>query len=51
MTMYDRTVAGFSRRELMKIGWTLGAAAVVQPLFARPLFGKPTFDAYPSTRR
>ena len=28
MTLYDRTIARFSRRELMKIAWMLGAAAV-----------------------
>ena len=47
MTMNDRTVAGFTRRELMKIGWALGAAAIAQPLFTRRLLGKPIFDAYP----
>src|SRR6185295_13602311 len=47
MTIYDRTVARFSRRELMKIGWTLGAAAVAQPLLGRRLFAKPIFESYP----
>jgi len=47
MTIYDRTVAGFSRRELMKIGWTLGAAAIASPLPSRRLLAKPIFDSYP----
>ena len=47
MTIYDRTVARFSRRELMKIGWTLGAAAVAQPFLERRLLAKPIFESYP----
>ena len=47
MTFYDRAVAGLSRRELLKIGWMLGAAAVAQPLSSRRLLAKPIFDAYP----
>src|SRR6266699_1380235 len=47
MTIYDRTVAGFSRRQLMKIGWTLGAAAIAQPFLTRRLLGKPVFETYP----
>jgi alkaline phosphatase D len=49
MTIYERTVAGFSRRELMKIAWMLGAAAVAAPLFSRRALAKPIFDAYPFT--
>src|SRR6478672_6819046 len=47
MTIYNRTVARFSRRELMKIGWTLGAAAVAQPFLERRLLAKPIFESYP----
>ena len=47
MTIYDRTIARFSRRELMKIGWILGAAAIAPPLLARRLGAKPIFDGYP----
>ena len=47
MTFYDRTVARLSRRELMKIGWMLGAAAIAPPLLTRRLLAKPIFDAYP----
>jgi alkaline phosphatase D len=44
---YDRAVAGLSRRELMKIVWALGAAAIAPPLAGRRLLAKPVFDAYP----
>src|SRR5258707_15769523 len=47
MTVYDRTVARFSRRQLMKIGGPLGAAAVAQPVLGRRLFAKPIFESYP----
>ena len=47
MTTYDRTVAGFSRRERMKTGWRLGAAAIAQLLLTRRLLAKPIFDTYP----
>jgi len=47
MTIYDRTVARFSRRELMKIAWILGAGAIAPPLLTRRLMAKPIFDAYP----
>jgi alkaline phosphatase D len=46
MTLYDRTIARFSRRELMKIAWMLGAASVAPPILTRVL-GKPIFEAYP----
>ena len=49
MTIYDRTLAGFSRRELMKIAWLIGAAAIAPPLLTRRLLAKPIFDAYPFT--
>lgn len=49
MTLYDRTVAGFSRRQLMAIGWRLGVAAVAQPFLPRRLLAKPIFETYPFT--
>src|SRR5262245_1694163 len=49
MTLYDRTIARFSRRELMKLAWMLGAAAVAPPVFTRRLIAQPIFDAYPFT--
>ena len=47
MTLYERTSARFSRRELMKIAWMLGAAAVAPPVATRRVIAKPLFDAYP----
>jgi alkaline phosphatase D len=47
MTFFDRTLAGFSRREPLKLGWMLGAAAVAQPVLSRRLLARPVFDAYP----
>jgi alkaline phosphatase D len=49
MTLYDRTLARMSRRELMKLAWLLGAAAVAPPVLTRRLFAKPVFDSYPFT--
>ena len=49
MTLYDRTLAQMSRRDLMKLAWLLGAAAVAPPVLTRRLFAKPIFDAYPFT--
>src|SRR5438045_5838763 len=46
-TIYDRTLARMSRRELMKLAWILGAAAVAPPMLTRRAFAKPIFDAYP----
>ena len=47
MTIYARTLARLSRRELMKIACALGAAAVGSPIVGKRLFAKPVFDAYP----
>src|SRR5882672_1224626 len=47
MPIYDRTLARMSRRELMKLAWILGAAAVAPPILTRRAFAKPIFDAYP----
>src|SRR5207245_6610971 len=47
MTIYDRTLARFSRRELMKLAWMLGAAAVAPPILTRRVFAKPVFEAFP----
>src|SRR5207244_5839310 len=49
MTTYDRMLARFSRRELMKIAWTLGAAAIAPPIFTRRTLAQPIFDTYPFT--
>jgi len=48
--VYDRALQRLSRRELMKIAWALGAAAVARPLEARRQNGvSPYFSAYPFT--
>ncbi len=47
ITCYDRAVARLSRRELMKIAWTLGAAAVARPLVEPRVLAQPVFNAYP----
>src|SRR5437879_5529079 len=47
MTIYDRTLARMSRRELMKVAWILGAAAIARPVLTRRVLAKPIFDAYP----
>src|SRR5262245_36495518 len=47
MTFCDRTPAGLSRRELLKIAWYLGAGAVAAPLTARRTLARPIFDTYP----
>jgi len=49
MTIYDRTLATMSRRELLRIGWILGAAAVAPPVLARRVLAKPIFESYPFT--
>jgi alkaline phosphatase D len=49
MTSYDRTVARMSRRELLRLGCMLGAAALTPTLVGRRLFAKPIFGAYPFT--
>src|SRR6185295_9018015 len=48
MTIYDRTVARLSRREIMKLGCLAGAAALA-PLTGRRLLAKPIFNSYPFT--
>src|SRR5512132_2504104 len=47
MTLYDRTLVGLSRRQLMKIAWVLGASAIAPAVLTRRLLAKPIFDAYP----
>ena len=47
MTLYDRTLARMSRRELLKLASMLGAAAVAPAILTRRVLAKPIFDAYP----
>src|SRR3954462_4287576 len=49
MTIYDRTVARFSRREVLKLGLIVGGAALAPPLAGRRLLAKPIFTGYPFT--
>jgi alkaline phosphatase D len=49
MTPYDRTLAGFSRRDLLRIAWWLGVGVAAAPLATRRTLAKPIFDAYPFT--
>src|SRR5438477_10442884 len=49
MTLYDRTLARMSRRELMRLAWILGVGVVTPPLLTRRVLAKPIFDAYPFT--
>ena len=47
MTLYDRALAGLSRRQLLKAAWWLGASAVAQPLLTSRVLAKPIFLKYP----
>jgi alkaline phosphatase D len=44
---YQRALAGLSRRELLRLAWHLGAAAVLQPMLTTRTWAQPLFDAYP----
>jgi len=47
--LYDRTLAGLSRRELLKVAWALGTTAVAQRRVTARLLAQPVFSAYPFT--
>jgi len=49
MTPYDRTVAGFTRREMLRLTSILGAGAILAPAYTRRVLARPIFDAYPFT--
>ena len=49
MTPYDRTVAGFTRREMLRLTSILGAGAILAPAYSRRVLARPIFDAYPFT--
>src|SRR3954468_16960749 len=44
---YDRLASRLSRRDLMKLAWFMGAAAVAPPIFSRGVSATPVFDSYP----
>jgi len=47
MFSYEHALARLSRRELLKIAWSLGAAAIAHPAVAARAQGAPVFGAYP----
>ena len=44
---YQQALAGLSRRELLRLAWHLGAAAVLTPAFTTRTWAQPIFTAYP----
>ncbi len=47
---YDRAVQRLTRRELLNVAWTLGAAALAQPIVsASRVLAQPLFRSYPFT--
>lgn len=46
-TSYRGILDRLSRRQLMKIAWTLGASAIVQPIARSQSLSRPVFRAYP----
>jgi alkaline phosphatase D len=47
ISLYDRTLQGLTRRELLNIAWKVGLAAVSQPIVSTRVFAQPLFRAYP----
>jgi alkaline phosphatase D len=45
--LVDRTLAGLSRRELLRLAWTLGVTSFAQPVTERRLLAQATFSSYP----
>lgn len=45
--LVDRVLAGLSRRELLRLAWTLGVTSLAQPLFERRALAQATFSSYP----
>ena len=48
-TLYDRTLARMTRRELLNIAWKLGTAAAITPTLSRGLWAQPVFRDDPFT--
>lgn len=44
---YDRLLAGLSRRDLLKLAWTLGVGALAAPISKTRVWAKPVFNAFP----
>src|SRR5262245_58515735 len=49
MSVYDRTLARMSRRELLKLASLLGAAAVAPAIVTRRVLAQPIFATHPFT--
>jgi alkaline phosphatase D len=47
MISYHDALARLSRRDLLKIAWSLGASAIAQPIVSTRVLAAPTFSAYP----
>lgn len=47
MPVYQKTLAGLSRRDLLKLASFLGAAAIAPPVLTQRVDAKPIFEAYP----
>ena len=48
-TLYNRTLARMTRRELLNAAWKLGATAAATPMSGRGLWAQPIFPDYPFT--
>ncbi|MEQ1731480.1 MAG: PhoD-like phosphatase N-terminal domain-containing protein, partial [Vicinamibacterales bacterium] len=44
---FDRALAQLSRRELLRLAWTLGVTSLAQPLIERRALAQATFASYP----
>ena len=47
MRPYDDVLARLSRRDLLKLAWSLGAAAIAPPVVSTRVLAAPAFAAYP----
>ncbi len=47
MLSYQDALARMSRRDLLKIAWSIGASAIAQPIVGTRVIAAPTFNAYP----
>ncbi|MEP6919438.1 MAG: PhoD-like phosphatase N-terminal domain-containing protein, partial [Acidobacteriota bacterium] len=47
MRFYDRALRGLTRRELLNVAWTVGLAAVAQPVLSTRAWSQPLFRSYP----
>ncbi len=45
--LFDRALARLSRRQLLRLAWTLGVTSLAQPLIERRALAQATFSSYP----